>query len=148
MDGDCIHSARLIVMTHALHAEEGSLPQGLMVQNAYTKVHNGSKNVTIIVRNSTVYPQTLKKKILVVKVVVANWVLEPQMWPGIIDALDNAQGIQTQRLTTEQRPEKLFEKLELSGLGSWPLELAASAQSLLPEYHEIFSLEPYELWLH
>ena len=51
-------SARLNVMTHALHSEEGSLPQGLMIQNTYTKMHNGSKNVIIVVRNSTVYPQT------------------------------------------------------------------------------------------
>ena len=43
---------RLNVMTQALHAEEGSLPQGLTIQNAYTEMCNGSKNVTIIVRNS------------------------------------------------------------------------------------------------
>ena len=64
--------ARLNVRTHALCAEEGSLPQGLTVQNAYTGMHNGSKNVSIIVRNSTTYPQTLKKKILVARVVDAN----------------------------------------------------------------------------
>ena len=72
------------------------------------------------------YPQTLKKMIPVAKVVAANWVLEPQMWPGMIDALDEAQGIQMQKLTTEQRQEKLFEKLDLSGLGSWPPELVDS----------------------
>ena len=35
----------------------GSLPQGLMIQNAYTEMHNGRKNVTVIVRNSMAYPQ-------------------------------------------------------------------------------------------
>ena len=54
-------SVRLNVMTHTLCAEEGSLPQGLMIQNSYTEMHNSSKNVTIIVRNITMYPQTLKK---------------------------------------------------------------------------------------
>ena len=49
------------MMTHALCADEGPLPQGLMVQNAYTKMCNGSKDVVIVVRNSTMYPQTLKK---------------------------------------------------------------------------------------
>ena len=49
------------------------------------------------------------------------------------------------KLTAEQRQEKLFMKLDLSGLGSWPLELADSAQLLLTEYHVIFSLEPCEL---
>ena len=67
------------------------------------------------------------------------------MWPGMMDALDEAQGIQTQKLTTKQRQEKLFKKLELGGLGSWPPGLADLAQSLLDEYHDIFSLEPCEL---
>ena len=59
--------------------------------------------------------------------------------------LDEAQSIQTQKPTTEQRQEKLFKKLELRNLGSWPPELAESIQSLLAEYHDIFSLEPCEL---
>ena len=46
----------LNVMTQALHAEDGSLPQGLTIQNVYTEMHNGSKNITIVVRNSTAYP--------------------------------------------------------------------------------------------
>ena len=45
---------RLNVMTQTLCAEEGLLPQGLMIQNAYTEMYNGGKNVTIVVRNSTV----------------------------------------------------------------------------------------------
>ena len=136
---------RLNVMTHALSAEEGPLPQGLMIQNVYTMMCNGSKNVVVIVRNSTVYPQTLKKKIPVARVVAANQVPEPQMWPGMIDAWDEAQGIQTQKLNAEQRQEKLFKKLHLSGLGSWPPELADSTSALLAEYHNIFSLEPCKL---
>ena len=135
---------RLNVMTHTLHVDEGPLPQGLMIQNAYTEMHNGNKNVAIVVVNSTVYPQTLKK-IPVARVVAANWVPGLQVWPGIIDALDEAQGVQTQKLTIEQRQEKLFERLELSGLESWPQELAESTCSLLVEYHDIFSLEPCKL---
>ena len=49
-------------MTQALCVEDGSLPQGLMVHNAYTKLHNGSKIIAVVVRNSTTYPQTLRKK--------------------------------------------------------------------------------------
>ena len=37
------------VMTQGLCAEDGSLPQGLMVQNAYTELCSGSKNVTVVV---------------------------------------------------------------------------------------------------
>ena len=128
----------LNVMTQALCAEEGSLPQGLTIQNMNTKRHNGSKSVTIVVRNGMAYPQTLKKKIPVARVVAANWVSEAQMCSGMIDALDEVQGIQTMRMTMEHRQEKLFEKLDLSGLGSWPPELADSGWSLLTEYHNIF----------
>ena len=137
--------ARLNVITHTINAEEGSLPQSLMIQNTYTKMCNWGKNVIIIVRSSMAYLQTLKKKILVARVVAANWVLEPQMQPGMINALDEAQGTQTQKLTAEQRQEKLFKKLDLSSLESWSPELADSAQSLLAECHYIFSLEPCKL---
>ena len=133
-------SVRLNMMTQALCAKEGSLPQGLMIQNAYTEMCNGSKSVTVMIRNGTAYPQTLKK-IPVARVVTANHVSEVQMWPGMMDALDEVQGIQTPKMTTEQRQEKLCEKLDLSNLGSWLPELADSAYSLLAEYHDILSLE-------
>ena len=136
---------RLSVVTHALCAEEGSLPQGLMIQNAYTEMCHGSKNVAIVVRNSMVYPQALKKKIPVARVAAANRMPEPQVQPGTIDPLDEAQGIQTQKLTTEQRQEKLFKKLDLSSLRSWLPELPDSAHLLLAEYHWHFSLEPCKL---
>ena len=135
------NGARLNVMTQALCAEEGSLPQGLTIQNAYTEMCNGSKSVTVVVRNGMAYPQTLKKKIPVARVVAANCMPEVQMWPGMMDTLDEVQGIQAPKMTTEQRQEKLFKKLDLRSLGSWLPEVADSAHSLLAEYHDIFSLE-------
>ena len=84
----------LNLMAHALHAGKGLLPLGLVIQNTYTEMWNGSKNVAIVVRNSMAYPQTLKK-IPVARVVAANWMPELQMWPGMIDALDEAKGIQS-----------------------------------------------------
>ena len=63
----------------------------------------------------------------------------------MIDALDEVQGIQTPRMTSEQRQEKLFNKLDLSSLGSWLLELADSAHSLHAGYCDIFSLESCQL---
>ena len=70
----------LNVMTRALFAEDGSLPQGLTIQNAYTEMHNGSKNAAVVVRNSTVYPQTLRKNTPVVRAPAATWV--PEHWCG------------------------------------------------------------------
>ena len=100
---------------------------------------------TKLLRNSMVHPQTLRRKVLVARVVATNWMLEPQMSPGMTEALDEAQGIQPKRLTAKQRQERLFEKSDLSGLESWPPELVSSAQSLLAEYHDIFSLDPSKL---
>ena len=50
------------IMTQALWAEDGSLPQGLTVQNTYTELRQGSKKAVMVVRNSMAYPQTLQKK--------------------------------------------------------------------------------------
>ena len=47
------------MMTQVLQTVDGSLPQGLTVQNAYTELQGGSKNVVVVVRNSIAYPQTL-----------------------------------------------------------------------------------------
>ena len=62
----------LNVMTQTLCAVDGSLPQDLTVQNAYTELCNGSKNVVVVVRNSMVYPQTLRKKTPVVRAVAVT----------------------------------------------------------------------------
>ena len=70
---------RLNVMTHGLHAGKGQLPLYLMIQNTYTEMHNSSKYVAIVVRNSMVYPHTLKRKIPVTTVVSTNWVPKPQV---------------------------------------------------------------------
>ena len=60
------------VMTQALWAEDGSLPQGLTVQNMYMELRQGSKNAVVVVRNSTAYPQTICKKTLVARAIVAG----------------------------------------------------------------------------
>ena len=62
------------MISQALHLEDGSLPQGLMVQNVYTELCSGSENVTVVVRNSMVYPQTLRKKTPVARAVAVTWV--------------------------------------------------------------------------
>ena len=40
------------------------------------------------------------------------------MWTGVMEVLDEAQGIQASKLTMKQSQEKLFEKLVLGGLES------------------------------
>ena len=46
------------VMVQALRTEDGSLPQGLTVQNTHTKLRQGSKKAVVVVWNSTAYLQT------------------------------------------------------------------------------------------
>ena len=52
--GECIN-----VMVQALRTQDGSLLQGLTVQNTYTELSKGSKKAVVVVRNSTAYSQTL-----------------------------------------------------------------------------------------
>ena len=130
----------LTVMTQALHAKDGSLPQVLTIWNAYTELHSGSKNVTVVVRNSTAYPQVLRKKTPVVRAIVATHVSKPLVQMGTMKASGKDQGLQT----VKQKQEKLFGELDLSRLESWPPELVDSAWSLLAKYH-IFTLEPSKL---
>ena len=64
------------VMTQGLWTKDGSLLQGLTIQNAYTELRKGSKNSVVVVRNRLVYPQTLKKKTPVGRAVAATAVPE------------------------------------------------------------------------
>ena len=132
-------------MSQALCAEDGSLPQSLTIQNTYTELHDGSKNATMVVQNNMAYPQTMRKKTQVRRAIAATWVPESPMQTGVMEALKEAKGLQTPKLTMKQRQEKLFGELDLSGLESWPSELVDSTQSLLVEYHDVFSLEPSKL---
>ena len=52
--GECIS-----IMVQALHAQDGTLPPGLTMQNTYTELRKGSKKAVVVVWNNTAYPQTL-----------------------------------------------------------------------------------------
>ena len=67
------------VMIQALWTGDGSLPQGLTIQNTYMELRQGSKNAVMVVRNSTAYPQTLWKKALVARAVAATLTPGPPM---------------------------------------------------------------------
>ena len=71
--GECIN-----IMTQVLWTKDSSLPQGLTIQNAYTELKKGSKNVVVVVRNSMAYPQMLQKKTLVARAVAMTVVPETQ----------------------------------------------------------------------
>ena len=133
------------VMTQALSTEDGSLPQSLMVQNVYMRLCSSSKDIIVVVRNSMAYLQTLRKKTSVARAVEVTQIPEFPVQTSLMKASAENCGHQMPRLNMKQQQEKLFEELDLSGLESWPPELVASTQSLLAEYHDVFSLEPSEL---
>ena len=70
---------------------------------------------------------------------------EPPMEAQLQEGADKPQGPHSPKLTLRQRHGKLFDELDLSGLDSWPLELADATCWLLAEYHDVFLLDPTEL---
>ena len=75
------------VMVQALQTEDGSLPQGLTVQNMYTELRQGSKKAVMMVQNNTAYSQTLQKKTPVARVVAALPVPEPPEEEQLLEGL-------------------------------------------------------------
>ena len=90
------------VMTQAVCVEDGSLPQGLMVQNAYMELHSGSKNVTVVVGNSMAYPRTLRKKTPMARAVAVTQIPELPLQIGLTEALEEYHGHRTPKLTVKQ----------------------------------------------
>ena len=82
----------------------------------------------------------LQKKALVARAVAVTAVLEKLLETGVRAREDGPQGPHPATVTTRQRQGKLFEKLDLGRLNSWPPELAEDACQLLAEYHIVFSL--------
>ena len=109
----------LNMMVQALHAQDGTLPPGITVQNTYTGLRKGSKKAVVVVWNNTAYPQTLWKKTPVARAMAIQ--LVPNIpKPGSLQVHDEVYpDPQTPKLTIRQRHGRLFDELDLSGLDSW-----------------------------
>ena len=99
----------------------------------------------MVVRNNTVYSQTLWKKTPVARVVAALPVPKPPEEVQLLEEADKSHDPHTPRLTIWQRHGKLFDELDLSGLDSWAPELIDAVCQLLAKYHNVFSLDAVEL---
>ena len=115
------------VMAQALCTEDGSLLQGLTVQNIYTELWQGSKKAVMVVRNSTAYLQTHQKKAPVARTVLATLLPESPEGAQLQEEENEPQDPCTPKLTVRQQHGKLFDELDLSGLYSWPPEMADAA---------------------
>ena len=138
--GECIN-----IMVQALWTQDGSLPQGLTIQNTYIELRKGSKRAVMVVWNNTAYPQTLWKKTPVARAVVASPVPEPPEGEKLEEKAGRFHGSPAPELTVRQRHGKLFDELDLSSLELWTAELADTACQLLAEYHDVILLDPAEL---
>ena len=127
------------VMTHGLEKRSPSLPLGIDVQSAYAMLLTGSNRVAVVLRNNTRDWIKIGKGTPVTRMVAANQV------PRVIDTISADKGKSRPTLTEAERQDLLLDKLDLSGLESWPAEEAEKACGLLWEYHDIFSLEKHNM---
>ena len=85
------------VMVQALQTEDGSLPQGLTVQNTYTKLRQDSKKAVMVERSNTAYSQTLQKKTLVARAVAVLPVPKPPEEVQLLEGAHEPQNSHTPR---------------------------------------------------
>ena len=134
-----LHGYKMNVMTHGLERRSPSLPLGIHVQTAYATLAEGSNRVAVVLRNNTRDWLEIKKGTPIARMVATNEV------PKVIESPFAEEGKEPTTLTEAERQELLLEKLDLTGLEAWPRDQAEKAQSLLKEYHDIFSLEKHDM---
>ena len=143
---------KLHVMTQASYLEDrANLPNGVYVVKTYTELHDGSRNVSVVLGNLTGKPVHLPAGRPVAQVVATNVI--PNATPSLefIKKLDELEPGQEppQKMTIEDRQKLLLELLRKDGhlvkLKEWPLELALKFERMLMEHHNIFSLERNEI---
>ena len=133
-----LRGCKLNVMTHGLEKRSPSLPLGIDVQTAYSTLANGSRRVSVILRNNTQDWLEIKKGVPIARMVTTNAI------PKVTHILPAGGPCEQSTLTETERQELLLKKLDLTGLKAWPTEQAEKACSLLKEYHDIFSLEKHD----
>ena len=129
---------KLNVMPHCLEKRSPQLPLGVKILSSYATLTTGSNRVTVVLCNNTHNWVEIEKGVPIMRIVSTNLIppadlsLSPEPIP------------EKGHMTEAERQEKLFEKLDLSGLESWESKVAEQAHSLLAEYHDLFLLEKSE----
>ena len=140
---------RLNVMTQAPYSDDrANLPNGLYIMRTYTELKDGSRSVSVVLRNLTTQPIHLARGRVIGQVAAANAVPEAQCSPNLLKKLgdEGKDKLELTKLSMQQRQELLLTAFEKDGgldrLKDWPPELAKWAKALLLEFHHVFSLEP------
>ena len=143
---------KLHIMTQASYPEDrANLPNGVYVVKTYTELHDGSRNVSVVLRNLMGKPVHLPAGRPVAWVVAANAIPDATPSPKFMRKLDELEPGQEppQKMTIEDRQKLLLELLRkdsrLDKLKEWLPELALKFESMLMEHHNIFSLEQNEI---
>ena len=132
----------LNVMVQPQYPEDkAKLPVGLYIQQVYTKMKDGSQNISMVLRNGTGKTMHLTAGQLVGHIVAANLVPDAVASPEL-EAKLAQDGEPEPPLTTEQCQELKMKVLEenssLGKLKGWKKEMALKAKRLLMEFHHIF----------
>ena len=107
---------------------------------SYSFMRPGSKRAGVALMNLSNSPVTLNKGSVVAIVKAANVVL-PMLAPKNEERKDNMQMPEK----TLERLDKLFRKLDLSGMQSWSVEQQREMREVFEDYHHLFALEDMEL---
>ena len=141
---------KLHVLTHTLYPEDkSSLPDGIYVLKTYTELKDGSRNVSVVLRNLTSKTIHLASGRCVARIAAANEVLEAVPSSELAKELAETQVKETPKLIIEEHQKLLMELLRKDGgleqLKEWPPELALKFERMLMEHHHIFSLDKNEI---
>ena len=105
---------KLHVMTQASYPEDrANLPNGVYVVKTYMELHDGSRSVSVVLRNLTGKPVHLPAGRPVARVVAANAIPDATPSPEFMRKLDKLEPGQepSQKMTIEDRQKLLLELL-------------------------------------
>ena len=142
---------RLNVMTQVPYLEDwANLPVAVYVIPMYSELQDGSRSMAIVLCNLTGKPVHLQAGRVIARVLAANIILEGKPTPELTKKLDEQDPESApKKLSIEERQKLIMELLRREGgldqLADWTPELAQKFESLLMEYHDIFSLDKNEI---
>ena len=143
---------KLHVITQAMYPEDqANLRNGVYILKTYTELHDGSHNVSVVLRGLTGKLVHLAARRPVARVVTTNAIPDAAPSLEFLRKLDEMELLRDppKKLWIEERQTLLLELLRKEGrldkLKEWPVELALKFEHMLMEHHNIFSLEPNEI---
>ena len=143
---------KLHVMTQATYLEDqANLPNRVYVVKTYTELRDGSRNVSVVLRNLMGKLVHLTAGRPVARVVAVNAIPDAAPSPEFLRKLDELEQNRNppKKLTIGERQKLLLELLRKDGrldkLKQWPPELALKFERMLMEHHNIFLLEQNEI---